>query len=340
MTDNQGMLSLPAALYGKIADLRNRLYDRRVLDTFDLGAVTYSVGNLTTGGTGKTPLVALIAETLASRGEKVCILTRGYGRRNPKSRVLVSDGENILATTDTAGDEPIELAIKLGGKAVIIADADRVAAAEWAKRKFGVTAFVLDDGFQHRRALRDLDIVCVDATNPFGGGKMLPAGRLREPVEGLARADIIVITRADLVAQTRTLRDEIEAIAPDAEIFESSNAITGFAPVNAAVPRPPEPLDVRHVFAFCGIGNPENFFLHLRNEHMNLAGTRTFADHYRYTQSDVAAIEEAARKAHADLLLTTAKDGVKLTNMEFTLPCLVVATDIGLDDPERFAALL
>ncbi len=334
------MLSLPAAIYGKIAETRNRLYDKGVLDTFDLGGPTYSIGNLTTGGTGKTPLVAYVAELLAARGERVCILTRGYGRKDPKKRVLVSDGEQILADTDTAGDEPIELAIKLGGKAIIIADPDRVSAAEWARRRFGVTAFVLDDGFQHRRAIRDLDIVCVDATNPFGGGKMLPAGRLREPLSGLARADIVVITRADLVAQTRSLRDEIEGLAPDAEIFESSNAITGYAPVNAGVPRPPEPLDVRHVFAFCGIGNPENFFLHLRNEHMNLAGTKIFADHYRYTQADVAAIEAAARSAHADLLLTTAKDGVKLSKMEFTLPCLVVATDIGLDDPERFAALL
>lgn len=334
------MLSLPAAIYGKIAETRNRLYDKGVLDTFDLGGPTYSIGNLTTGGTGKTPLVAYVADVLAARGERVCILTRGYGRKDPKKRVLVSDGEQILADTDTAGDEPIELAIKLGGKAIIIADPDRVSAAEWARRRFGVTAFVLDDGFQHRRAIRDLDIVCVDATNPFGGGKMLPAGRLREPLSGLARADIVVITRADLVAQTRSLRDEIEGLAPDAEIFESSNAITGYAPVNAGVPRPPEPLDVRHVFAFCGIGNPENFFLHLRNEHMNLAGTMIFADHYGYTQADVAAIEEAAKNAHADLLLTTAKDGVKLSKMEFTLPCLVVATDIGLDDPERFAALL
>lgn len=334
------MLSLPAAIYGKIAETRNRLYDKGVLDTFDLGGPTYSIGNLTTGGTGKTPLVAYVADVLAARGERVCILTRGYGRKDPKKRVLVSDGEQILADTDTAGDEPIELAIKLGGKAIIIADADRVSAAEWARRRFGVTAFVLDDGFQHRRAIRDLDIVCVDATNPFGGGKMLPAGRLREPLSGLARADIVVITRADLVAQTRSLRDEIEGLAPDAEIFESSNSITGYAPVNAGVPRPPEPLDVRHVFAFCGIGNPENFFLHLRNHHMNLAGTKIFADHYRYTQADVAAIEAAARSAHADLLLTTAKDGVKLSKMEFTLPCLVVATDIGLDGPERFAALL
>ena len=185
------MLSLLAAIYGKITDLRNRLYDRGVLDTFDLGAATCSIGNVTTGGTGKTPMVAYVAELLASRGETVCILTRGYGRMDPRERVLVSDGKDILADAATAGDEPIELARKLLGKAIIIADADRVSAAEWAKRKFGVTAFILDDAFQHRRAVRDVDIVCVDATNPFGGGKMLPAGRLRESVNGLDRADII-----------------------------------------------------------------------------------------------------------------------------------------------------
>lgn len=340
ISDNYAMLTFLAAIYGKVTELRNRLYDRGVLDTFDLGAATVSIGNLTTGGTGKTPLVAYVAEMLASRGETVCILTRGYGRKDAKRRVLVSDGEQILADVSTAGDEPIELARKLSGKIVIIADADRVSAAEWAKRKFGVTAFVLDDGFQHRRAVRDIDIVCVDATNPFGGRRMLPAGRLRESVDGLARADIVVITRANIVAQTRTLRDEIAALAPNAEIFESSNNVVGYRLVNDSSPKPTDPLDVRHVFAFCGIGNPENFFLHLRNEHINLAGTKTFADHYVYSKTDISVIEAEASRAHADLLLTTAKDGVKLSEMKFTLPCLVVETDIGLDDPERFAALI
>src|ERR1035437_5600743 len=199
------MLSPLAWIYAQIANLRNWMCDRGLLRSFDLGARTISVGNITVGGTGKTPLVAYVAEILSDRGERVCVLTRGYGRRDPKQRVLVSDREQILANAIDAGDEPVELAQRLLGKAVVVADGDRVSAARWAKDKFGITAFVLDDGFQHRRAKRDVDIVCIDATNPFGGGKMLPVGRLREPIRNLRRADIVVVTRCNLVGEISNL---------------------------------------------------------------------------------------------------------------------------------------
>jgi tetraacyldisaccharide-1-P 4'-kinase len=184
-------------LYGRIMQLRNALYDRGTLPSYDTGAKTISVGNITTGGTGKTPLVAYIANLLAENGENVCVLTRGYSRRNEGERVLVSDGEKVLADPEMGGDEPVELAKKLLGKAVVIADADRVSAASWAKANFGITVFVLDDAFQHRRAKRHLDVVCIDATNPFGGGRILPLGSLRERLSSIARADAIVITRSD-----------------------------------------------------------------------------------------------------------------------------------------------
>jgi len=186
------MLRLLGKIYVAIGGLRNSLYDRGILKSHSLGARTISIGNITAGGTGKTPLVAYVAELLADAGEKVCILTRGYGRKNERDRVVVSDGTNVLVDAATGGDEPVELAQRLLGKSVVIADADRVAAARWAKKQFGITAFVLDDAFQHRRARRDLDIVCVDATNPRGG-------LLRESFANLVRADVIIITRADLV---------------------------------------------------------------------------------------------------------------------------------------------
>ena len=128
------MLSIAASIYKTIVNARNALYDKGLFETFDLGARAISIGNITTGGTGKTPLVAYVAEILAARGEKVCILTRGYGRENAHKRVLVSDSKQILASPTEAGDEPFELAQKLIGKAIVIADADRVSAAEWAKR--------------------------------------------------------------------------------------------------------------------------------------------------------------------------------------------------------------
>ena len=337
------MLSFLALLYGKVADVRNRLYDRGVFDTFDLSARTISIGNITAGGTGKTPLVAYLTEILAARGEKVCILTRGYGRSNSKQRVLVSDGKKILAKPSEAGDEPFELAGKLLGKAVVIADANRVAAAEWARAKFGVTAFVLDDGFQHRRAKRDVDIVCIDATNPFGGGKMLPKGRLREPLHNLKRADIIVITRANLVSDISNLKSEISNLNADAPIFAASNKISRIVALeefHAKTQRTQSKIEKKSAFAFCGIGNPENFFEHLRQEDFELTGTKAFRDHHIYSQSDISNIERLARDSGAKALFTTAKDAVKLANLRFKMPCFVVETEIFLDNTDGFAALL
>jgi len=332
------MLSLLSSIYGKAMALRNGLYDKGVFETHDLGARTISIGNITTGGTGKTPLVAYVAEKLAERDETVCILTRGYGRKDSKKRVLVSDGSTILSDPANSGDEPFELAQKLLGKAIIIiADADRVAAAEWAKRKFGVTAFVLDDGFQHRRAKRDLDIVCVDATNPTGdgqagslrSGRVLPAGRLREPLLDLGRADVVVITRADLVDDISNLRSEILDLNSEAAIFTAMTNI-----VNA------DEFRGKSGFAFCGLGNPDGFYKQLQRKGIDVVGTKTFADHHQYTQKEVNVIEAEARECEAEVLLTTAKDDVKLSDLKFEVPRQVVRIGVEIDDPAAFGALL
>ncbi|MFM9904905.1 MAG: tetraacyldisaccharide 4'-kinase [Pyrinomonadaceae bacterium] len=337
------MLSLLSAIYGKVADIRNTLYDKGIFESHDLGARVISVGNITTGGTGKTPLVAYIANILAASGEKVCILTRGYGRNNPKNRVLVSDGENIRATAIESGDEPFELAYKLLGKAIIIADADRVAAAEWAKRKFGVTVFLLDDGFQHRKASRDLDIVCIDATKPFGGRKMLPAGRLREPLAGLSRADVVVITRADLVEDISDLRCEISKWSPNATMFVASNKIVRMVELEefhakGHVTR--KETAEMYAFAFCGLGNPKGFFERLIKEKIYLLGTRIFPDHHIYSQEEVDDLHRDAHRSSVAMLLTTAKDAVKLSNLKFEMPCFVVEIEMELDRPADFSAML
>lgn len=317
-------------------NVRNHLYDRGVFGTYELGPRTISVGNITTGGTGKTPLVAYIATILAERGDNVCILTRGYGRRDPKKRILVSDRTQILESTADTGDEPYELASKLLGKASVIADRNRVSAAEFAKRSFGVTHFILDDGFQHRRAKRDVDIVCVDATNPFGGDQMLPAGRLREPVENLSRANAIVVTRADLVDDLLALRSQLSGLAPDAKLFSATSKTRVVDPKTGAA----TDATGRKIFAFCGLGNPDGFFRLAKRNGLELIGSKTFRDHHVYTRSDIAEIDKMARDAGADVLLTTAKDAVKLTEFSFEMPCRVLEIEVELDDPEAFAAML
>lgn len=330
-------------LYDRVADLRNTLYDRGVFETHDLGARTISIGNITTGGTGKTPLVAYVAEILAARGEKVCILTRGYGRENPGQRVLVSDGEQMLGDQRKAGDEPFELAQKLLGNAIVIADADRVAAAEWAKRKFGITVFILDDAFQHRRVKRDVDIVCIDATNPFGGGEMLPAGRLREPLANLGRADVIVITRANLVKEIENLKFEISEHAPDARVFIAETRISRIVALEEfhAKPQRAQSEEIsQKALAFCALGNPENFFEQLSQDGFEVAATETFRDHHVYTGQDVVRIEKLAQIRGCERLLTTAKDAVKLKGMAFTLPCFVVEIEMVIDNADGFEKLL
>lgn len=344
------MPAILSSIYGKVMDARNALYDRGVFETFDLGAHTVSIGNLTTGGTGKTPLVAYVAKMLAERDERVCILTRGYGRREPQKRILVSDGESILADALDAGDEPYELAAKLLGRAIVIADADRIAAAEWARRRFGVTAFVLDDGFQHRRAGRDVDIVCIDATQPFSDNQMLPVGRLREPLKNLKRANIIVITRSDLMPEVTTLRTEISSRNHGARIFTAVNKLARLTPLKEFhKPTGPKAIgdDAAHpatdrppAFAFCGIGNPESFFKQIAQCGFLTVSTRSFRDHHRYTQKDIADIEGSAAGAAAAILLTTAKDAVKLDGLTFSLPCFVFETEVEIDDRDAFAGLI
>ncbi len=333
------MLDVLGYIYREIVRARNALYRRPILEVRDLGARTISVGNITTGGTGKTPLVAYIAGLFVTRGEKVCILTRGYGRENAKRRVVVSDGIDVLEHAPrVTGDEPLELANKLQGKAVIVADADRVGAAEWAKRKFGVTVFILDDGFQHLRVKRDLDIVCVDATNPFGGGKMLPAGRLREPVEGLSRAGAIVITRADLVSEVAlsNLRSEISELS-SAPAFKATNRILSLREMHAETERP---RSGESFFAFCGLGNPESFFDGLRREGLQVKGIRAFEDHHQYSQKEIVKLESEAAAADCSTLVTTAKDAVKLERVAFAMPCVVAEIKIEIDEGERFENLI
>jgi len=345
------MLSILSSIYGKVTDIRNTFYDKGLLRTFDLGARTISIGNITVGGTGKTPLVKFVAEALAANGERVCILTRGYGRENPKNQVLVSDGNELLADPRSAGDEPFELAQGLLGKAIVIADADRVAAAKLALSKFGVTTFLLDDGYQHRKVKRSLDIVCIDATDAFAGNKMLPVGRLREKLSNIDRADAVVITRADLVEDISDTRSAVLAQDPEAEIFTSSTSITRITPLEDFLLVGSKTLAKRNeagrsdpsqlaVFAFCGLGNPTSFVEQLRRASIAVVGNRTFKDHHRYSRQDIAEIEKRAREHNAAMLMTTAKDAVKLGDLRFEIPCCVVEIALTIDRSEAFSRLI
>lgn len=332
-----------SALYGAAVKCRLALFRSGILSRHRAGVPVISIGNITVGGTGKTPLVEWIARTVAESGKRPCVLSRGYGRSNISRRVLVSDGETVLVGPADGGDEPVLLAEKLRGVAAVVSDRDRVAAAQWAVAHLGSEALVLDDGFQHVRLARDLDLVVIDATNPWGCGRLLPWGRLREPPRSLARAGAVVLTRAGESPAEDALIREITRLNPGHPPLRSwmrtktIHRLGETAEPQIEIEAPPE----ERLFAFCGIGNSQAFFEHARRElGAPLAGTHAFPDHQVYTGRNVEAIESLARAEHAGALITTAKDAVKLRRLRFTMPCYVLEIEICFEDVERMKEIV
>jgi tetraacyldisaccharide 4'-kinase len=324
-------------LYDAVTRTRLSLYRRGTFHTTKLDRPVISIGNITTGGTGKTPLVEWVARTIAAHGKKVCILTRGYGRKDPHLQVIVSDGYGVLASPAEAGDEPYLLATKLAGKAAVISSADRIAAGQEAIKDFGTECFVLDDGFQHLRLARDLNVVTIDATNPWGGGSLLPYGRLREKPEGLSRADCVVITRCDQVDSVDALRAEILNFTGEGPIFESE-----MRPVRVSSLRiPSETLAApARVAAFCAVGNPYSFFENLRRLGFELAMQKSFPDHHAYSQDEIDSLTQEAKDTGATSLITTAKDAVKLRALSFSIPCYVLDIEISIENEDTLTRLI
>ena len=325
-------------LYGAAMTTRSALYRQQIFRTRKVGAPVISVGNITTGGTGKSPLVAWIARELSNRGRCVCILTRGYGRSNQDQRVVVSDGQEILSDVAHGGDEPMMLAEALRGRAAIVCDADRVTAANWAIKNLNSDVLILDDGFQHQRIARDLDIVTVDSTNPFGNGWLLPAGDLREPVGGLRRADCIVATRTG-AGQPTDLHGRLAKLT-DAPILKSRTVVKAIRGLNSTQAIDEHSLRNTPLAAFCGIGNPNAFFEQLRNEGLGVQYTAAFRDHHVYTQTDIDQLTLESRKRNAQIFLTTTKDAVKLSDLRFELPCYVVETEMEITGADKLLSLI
>jgi tetraacyldisaccharide 4'-kinase len=298
-------LALP---YGAATRLRALAYAKGILPRRRLPGVVISVGNLTVGGTGKTPMVLWVAERLTAEGKNAAILTRGYrGREQGGER---NSGDTPLTLLS---DEVQIMRARLGDRVAFGVGADRFARGrELAQR--GVEWFILDDGFQHLQLARDVDIVLVDATNPFGGGRLLPSGRLREPRRALARADIIVITRSS------------HAPAVDAAIRRDSGAPVFYARAHLDLVRTlregyPGAEDGkargRKLFAFCGIGNPSAFLADLRDWGFQIAGYKFFPDHHRYRQQDVQDIQREAGRAGAEGAICTEKDIFNLADIRW-----------------------
>lgn len=281
--------------YAAAVAWRNRRYDsgRRAIERVSVPVI--SVGNLSLGGSGKTPMVEWLARWLRARDVRVTIVSRGYG-----------------AEAGARNDEALELEERLPD-VPHLQNPDRVAAARTAIEEFECQAIVLDDGFQHRRLARDLDIVLVDALEPFGFGHVFPRGTLREPLAGLRRAHAVALSRADLVepAERARLKETVGRHAPHAvwlEVVHAPRRLVSAAGETLAL----EELAGRRMAAFCGIGNPAGLRRTLERLGATIVGFREFPDHYAYQRGDVEALAEWAARLDAEMLVCTAKDLVKL----------------------------
>jgi len=296
-------LGVAAKLYAAIIALRNLAYSKKWLKVHTAGAAVISVGNITVGGTGKTPLVVWLVKQitenlkLKTKNYGCAVLTRGY------------------KTTQNYSDEPAILTESCPQAKVII-NPDRVAGAGEAVSKFKANALIMDDGFQHRRLARDLDIVTIDATCPFGYDKMLPAGLLREPVAALKRADAVVITRCDQAGEGKLaeLEKKLWYLNPNMTIARSIHKPVCTKPIDGSQISIDELKDKR-ILAFCGIGNPDAFFNTVNGLGCDIVGSKIYDDHYRYTDDCLADIYEQAGHLKADLILTTQKDWTKITRL-------------------------
>jgi tetraacyldisaccharide 4'-kinase len=300
------LLSLP---YGGAVRARNRLFDLGVLKQEKVGCPVVSVGNLTVGGTGKTPMVILLAGMLRDRGMRPAVLSRGYGGKSASGVLVVSDGRQILAGPEEAGDEPVLIARRLKGIPVL-AGAKRALTGRYARENFGVDVMVLDDGFQHRWIHRDLDIVLLDSRQPLGNGLLLPRGPLREPPLALERAGVVVFTRSQDSAGP-VMDKDISGILSGRPLLRTRIRPTNLVGADGTE-IPLSFLAGKKVFAFAGIAQPESFRQTVEVLGGIINGFRAFPDHHRYTAEDWGRIEHDAGLARADIVLATEKDLVKL----------------------------
>lgn len=294
------LLEFASIFYGLGSGLKNKLYDKNIIKPKKVDAFVISIGNITTGGVGKTPIVAQIANYLTSNGEKVAIISRGYGGKLSNNNInVISDGKNIFYNAKLAGDEPFWLA-QNAGKTIVITTKNRYKGAKYAVENFGASKIILDDGFQHRKLHRDLDIVLMDSKMGFGNEKLLPAGPLREGMEAFSRIDKFVIvskdtehSRAEKLAKIMAKKMKIKTFICYTEPDFVYNIKTG-----EKLPEKTEAV------ALCAIGQPKQFYDFLNN--YKISQTIDFDDHHGYTEKELP----------AGIIITTEKDAVKMKDFQ------------------------
>jgi tetraacyldisaccharide 4'-kinase len=292
-----------SSLYGLGACLNRKAFDAGLRKKRELPCKVLSVGNIVVGGSGKTPTVAWLANQLAARGVSVAIASRGYGRKGDAPVVLVSDGKQLCASLEEAGDEPTLLAGKCPGVPVLVGP-DRYRLGCTAIEKFGTKLLLLDDGFQHMRLKRDVDLITFDGSFGLGNGHILPRGPLREPLSVLSRADVFLIIDGPLVQQDET---RLRKLAPKASWLAATRVFKGLRALSDGEATSVESLSGAKVGLLAGLANPENFRRSVEQLGAQVVAERFFPDHHAHTERDLAQLQHTA-----PLWLTTEKDAVKI----------------------------
>ncbi len=340
-----GMVLLLAVLkafslvFAGIVAIRYFFYKTGLLRRFPLGIQVISIGNVTAGGTGKTPVTEIFARTLAAEGRKVAILSRGYRRKEApwwqrmftqviEKPLVVSDGKRVLLDSTIGGDEPYMLASNLPGVAVVV-DRDRVKAGRYAIKRLGCNTIILDDGFQYQRLKHSIEVVLVDSTNPFGNGHMLPRGILREPSRHLKRADIIFLTKCQ--GDVSEVREEIRRYNRTAEIVECNHTPKVLRDVWSREEFPLSWLQGKTTCTISAIASPRGFEDSLRRLGAKVVWCERYADHHRYDSSEILYALNRTADMGADALVTTEKDAVRFPRFETSpVKCLYLRIAIEI----------
>ncbi|MBQ4471516.1 MAG: tetraacyldisaccharide 4'-kinase [Kiritimatiellae bacterium] len=337
-------------IFAVVVHIRYALYRFGVIRRYPLGVQVISIGNVTAGGTGKTPVTEIFARTLAAENRKVAILSRGYRRKEApwwqrifsqviEPPLVVSDGKRVLLDAATGGDEPYMLASNLPGVAVIV-DRNRVKAGRYAIKRLGCNTLILDDGFQYQKLKHSIEVVLVDSTNPFGNGNMLPRGILREPARNLSRADIIFLTKCR--GDVSRVKEEIRRYNTKAEIVECNHTPRVLKDVWSKEEFPLSWLQGKTACTLSGIASPKGFENSLRRLGAKVVWCERYADHHRYEASEVLYALNRTADMGADALVTTEKDAVRFPRFE-TVPvkCLYLRIAIEiLAGEENFTQII
>ncbi|MCM8763447.1 MAG: tetraacyldisaccharide 4'-kinase [Candidatus Omnitrophica bacterium] len=310
-----GLLVL-SLFYGLVLSVISLLYKLHILRSIRLNTKVISIGNITWGGTAKTPLVAFIASYLRGKGYRIAILSRGYKRKMASQTRLILNGRDLHSNTLTfeeVGDEALLLSQGLAD-VIVGVDKDRIRCAQKIRERFNPDIFILDDGFQYWRLYRDLDIVTIDATNPFGNQHILPAGIMRQPKSALKRADIFVITKTNINPHIQDLESELKIINPRALIVEAGYKILGLYEFSDTARNliPLSDFKNKSLACLCGIADPASFEKMLYDSGINIVKAFRFPDHHYYTKQDMDDILTVCKSSGIEIIITTEKDLIRL----------------------------